>query len=200
MPKISVIAPVYCVEQYLNRFLDSLREQSFHDYEVILVDDGSCDHSAAILDQYAESEPRAVVIHKEHGGVCSARNAGLDRAAGKYIYIVDSDDWLEPTALEVLWKEAERNGADAVYGAFVTENGSSSTICKPFSRAFATTDKNVINEIQTAINFTTEYIRTECQLLRPMICHGGAPWRGMFMRSIAEEHGIRYNEKIRAMG
>jgi glycosyltransferase involved in cell wall biosynthesis len=199
MPKISVIAPVYCAEQYLKQFLDSIRQQTFQDYEVILVDDGSCDHSPAILDQYAESEPRAIVIHKENGGVSSARNVGLDLAKGKYVYIVDSDDWLESTALETMWKEAERTGADVIYGAFVVESGRYGTTCKPFSRAFSSTEKNVINEIQTAVNYTM-FVRTECELLKPMICHGGAPWRGMFLRSIIEDYGVRYNENLRAMG
>ncbi len=198
MPKISVIAPVYCTEKYLDQFLDSIRKQSFQDYEVILVDDGSSDHSPMILDQYAESEPRAIVIHKENGGVSSARNVGLDHAAGKYVYIVDSDDWLEPTALETMWKEAERTGADVIYGAYV-EEGRSSIICTPFPRAFSTIDKNVINEIQTVVNHTI-LIHPECPLLTPLIHHGGAPWRGMFLRSLAEDHKIRYNEKLRTIG
>lgn len=199
MPKISVISAVYCMERYLNQFLESIKQQTFQDYEVILVDDGSHDNSPAILDQYAQSEPRAIVIHKNNGGVSSARNAALDRAIGEYVYIVDSDDWLEPTALETLWSETERTGADVVFGAYITESDSSSTIRKPFSHAFTTTDKEVINEIQTAANYTI-YIRTDCQLLKPKIRHGGAPWRGMFRRSVAEEHGVRYNEKLRTLG
>ena len=199
MPKISIIAPVYCMEQYLEKFLQSIKQQTFQDYEVILVDDGSTDRSPSILDQYAEKESRAFVIHKENGGVSSARNVGLDNAKGEYIYIVDSDDWLETTALETLWGEVERTKADVVYGAFYSVNDSSAAVSRPFSHAFFTKDKDVINEIQAAINNTIR-IKTKCKTLLPSICHGGAPWRGMFRRSIIEQFDIKYNERLRSIG
>ena len=96
--KISVIVPVYNVETYLARCVDSILNQSYANLEVILVDDGSKDASGSICEKYAEKDNRIRVIHKENGGLSSARNAGLDVACGEYITFVDSDDWIEPLA------------------------------------------------------------------------------------------------------
>ena len=93
---ISIIVPVYKVEPYLPRCIDSLLAQTHQALEIILVDDGSPDSCGAICDEYAAKDPRITVIHKENGGLSSARNAGLDIARGEYIGFVDSDDWIEP--------------------------------------------------------------------------------------------------------
>lgn len=93
---ISVIVPVYNVEGYLPRCVDSILAQTYKNLEVILVDDGAKDRSGAICDEYAAKDDRITVIHKENGGLSSARNAGLDIAKGEYIAFVDSDDWIEP--------------------------------------------------------------------------------------------------------
>jgi len=94
-PKISVIVPVYNVEPYLRKCLDSIVNQTYRNLEIILVDDGSPDHCGAICDEYAEKDSRIVVIHKENGGVSSARNAGLAAVTGEWIGWVDPDDWIE---------------------------------------------------------------------------------------------------------
>lgn len=94
-PKISIIVPVYNVEKYIQRCLDSIATQTFANWECVLVDDGTPDSSGKICDEYAEKDGRFKVIHKENGGVSSARNAGLDVAKGEYICFCDSDDWLE---------------------------------------------------------------------------------------------------------
>lgn len=96
--RISVIVPVYKVEAYLNRCVDSILAQTYRDLEVILVDDGSPDNCGAICDGYAAADSRVRVIHKENGGLSSARNAGMEIATGEYITFVDSDDWIEPEA------------------------------------------------------------------------------------------------------
>lgn len=93
---ISVIVPVYNVEHFLPRCVDSILAQTHKNLEIILVDDGAKDRSGAICDEYAVKDPRVTVIHKENGGLSSARNAGLDAARGEYIAFVDSDDWIEP--------------------------------------------------------------------------------------------------------
>jgi len=95
---ISVIVPVYIVEPYLDRCVQSIVNQTYKNLEIILVDDGSPDNSPAMCDAWAEKDSRIRVIHKENGGVSSARNAGLDMATGSYITFVDADDWLEPAA------------------------------------------------------------------------------------------------------
>lgn len=95
MPTISVIVPVYNVEKYLHCCVDSILAQTFSDIEVLLVDDGSTDGSGAICDEYAQKDSRVRVFHKANGGVSSARNLGLDEAAGKWIMFVDSDDYID---------------------------------------------------------------------------------------------------------
>ena len=100
---ISIIVPVYNVEKYLNRCVDSILAQTYDNLEIILVDDGSLDESPSICDQYEKLDKRIKVIHKENGGLSSARNAGLDIATGRYIGFVDSDDYISPTIYETLY-------------------------------------------------------------------------------------------------
>lgn len=99
-PKISIIVPVYNAERYLRRCVDSILTQTFSDFEVLLIDDGSKDHSGAICDEYAQQDDRVRVWHKENGGVSSARNVGLDNAQGEWVTFVDSDDWIDKDYLE----------------------------------------------------------------------------------------------------
>lgn len=102
MSKVSIIVPVYNVEKYLRRCVDSILAQTFTDFECILIDDGSPDGSPAICDEYAKKDNRIKVIHQENSGVSAARNAGLDVARGEWIGFVDSDDWVENNFLETL--------------------------------------------------------------------------------------------------
>ena len=99
-PEISIIVPVYQVEKYLNECIDSILAQTFTDFELILVDDGSPDNCPALCDAAAKRDSRVRVIHKQNGGVSTARNAGLDAAQGNWIAFVDSDDTVEPS----IWK------------------------------------------------------------------------------------------------
>lgn len=99
-PEISIIVPVYQVEKYLNECIDSILAQTFTDFELILVDDGSPDNCPALCDAAAKRDSRVRVIHKQNGGVSTARNAGLDAAQGNWIAFVDSDDTVEPEYLE----------------------------------------------------------------------------------------------------
>ena len=92
--KISVLVPIYRIEKYLPQCIDSILDQSFTDFELILVDDGSPDGCPEICDSYAAKDPRVRVVHKENGGLLSARKAGLENARGKYIAFVDGDCWL----------------------------------------------------------------------------------------------------------
>ena len=100
MPKLSIIVPVYKVEQYLHKCIGSILSQTFTDFELILIDDGSPDRSGEICDEYAAKDNRIIVIHQKNRGVSAARNAGLDIAQGEYIGFVDSDDWIEPEMYE----------------------------------------------------------------------------------------------------
>lgn len=112
MPKISVIIPVYNVRNYLTVCLDSILKQSFADYELILVDDGSTDGSGDICDKYAEKDSRIIVIHQKNAGQSNARNHALDIAKGEWIAFVDSDDCIEPIMFEILYNQAVNYNAD----------------------------------------------------------------------------------------
>jgi len=102
MTKLSVIVPVFNAEKYLGECVESILEQSFPNFEILLINDGSRDSSGHMCDSYAKKDARVRVFHKENGGVSSARNLGLDNASGEWICFVDSDDWLEPGYFEVL--------------------------------------------------------------------------------------------------
>lgn len=94
MALLSIVVPVYDVEQYLPRCIDSILEQTFTDFELILVNDGSTDNCPIICDEYADKDDRIKVIHKENGGLSDARNTGINKASGKYISFIDSDDFI----------------------------------------------------------------------------------------------------------
>lgn len=126
-PQISIIIPIYNVERYLRQCIDSILAQTFTDFELLLIDDGSPDGCPAICDEYAEKDARIRVFHKQNGGVTSARNKGLNNANGNWIIYIDGDDWIEPTYVEELYNAAINNEADiAICGfRFVYEDGSS---------------------------------------------------------------------------
>lgn len=116
--KVSVIMPVYKVEAYVGRAIESIQAQTLRDFEFLIVDDGTPDKSGEICDAYAKKDPRITVFHKENGGAPSARNMAMDIAKGKYMYFMDSDDWAEPTMLEDLYTLAEANQAQLVISGF----------------------------------------------------------------------------------
>lgn len=113
MPSISVIVPVYQAEKFLRDCVESVRRQTFSDWELLLVDDGCTDGSPALCDELAREDDRIRVFHKErNSGVSETRNVGLDHVRGTYIAFLDSDDQYEPQCLETLWNLRERAGAD----------------------------------------------------------------------------------------
>lgn len=113
-PKISIIVPVYNVEKFLPMCLDSILAQTYDNFELICVDDGSTDNSGKILDDYAGKDERIKVLHQQNKGLVGARNSGADAASGKYLYFVDSDDAIHPQLLEICHTLAERENADWV--------------------------------------------------------------------------------------
>lgn len=125
--KISVIMPVYKVERFIGKCIDSLIAQTLQEWELIAVDDGSPDNSGQICDAYAKKDPRISVIHKENGGAPSARNAAIEIAKGKYFYFMDSDDWAEPSMLEKMYQKAEEHSAQLVVAGFYIDTYYSDT-------------------------------------------------------------------------
>lgn len=112
---VSVVIPVYNVEKYLRECVDSVLRQTYSSYEIILVDDGSIDSSGSICDEYAAKDSRISVVHKANGGLSSARNAGLEKAEGKYVYFLDSDDYIIEDAIQALTEKAENDNSDIVF-------------------------------------------------------------------------------------
>lgn len=123
-PKISIIVPVYKVEKYLERCIESILQQTYRNIEIILVDDGSPDNCPEICDKFAKMDKRIQVIHKPNGGVSSARNAGLEAATGEYIGFADSDDWIEKEMYESLLNTILETGTSvSVCASKKLENG-----------------------------------------------------------------------------
>ena len=154
MPVVSVIIPVYKVEKYLKRCLDSLLAQSFSDWQAICVDDGSPDKSPKILDEYAARDSRFKVIHKKNQGVSSARNDGIKNADGKYIHFLDADDWIDAGFYMAMVQVAEKTSAQMVVAGFVSDNKytkpivyksvrGAKTVAEKMWRTYALTDSYV---------------------------------------------------------
>lgn len=125
-PKISVIVPIYNAEKFLHRCIDSILAQSFTDFELLLIDDGSNDNSGKICDDYAQKDNRIRVFHNENNGIATTRQIGTDNASGIYSIHVDSDDWISPNMLNEMYQKIEKDGVDVLISDFYVEtvNGS----------------------------------------------------------------------------
>ncbi len=141
-PKISVIVPVYNAEKYLHRCIDSILAQTFTDFELLLIDDGSTDKSGDICDEYAKKDKRIRVFHKENGGISVTREFGINNVNGIFVQFVDSDDWIDKNMLEIMYKRAVLDKADIVSCNFVQEF----------------VDKSIITKISS--NSADDYIRS----------------------------------------
>ena len=119
MEKISIIMPVYNVEKFIKQSIDSVLNQTYKNFELILVDDGSKDSSGEICDEYKKIDARIKVIHQENGGLPVARNAGMNIATGKYMMFIDSDDFYEPNSCELLYNTIEKYDADYIIGNYI---------------------------------------------------------------------------------
>lgn len=141
MIKVSAIVPVYKVEEYLPKCLDSLINQTLKDIEIIVVNDGSPDNSQEIINKYKKKDKRIVSIVKENGGQASARNVGLKKARGEFVVFVDSDDWIELDMLEVMYNKAIEDESDIVICDFYrVENGE-----KKLEEAFVTKGDTILD-------------------------------------------------------
>ena len=181
-PAISVIIPVYNVEKYLPFCMETMLRQTVDDIEILCVDDGSPDGSAAILEVYAALDPRIRVIRQENRGLSGARNAGLDAASGEWVFFLDSDDFAADNACEVISREAGRVQADIiVFGTEAFPEYPSPS--KDLTRTLYTSDK-YFPAFTPAALFETA---------------GAMPfvWRQAYRRAFLEEHGLRFDESLR---
>ena len=145
MPAITIIVPVYKVEQYLSKCIDSIWAQTFQNWELLLIDDGSPDNSGKICDEYALKDSRIKVFHKKNGGVSSARNLGIDNAEGEWITFIDSDDYIQPGFLEGLYAPiVQGEDVDFIHGGCVNvKNGEIFSINQSYEY-YVGDDKNIL--------------------------------------------------------
>lgn len=180
IPKISIIVPVYKVEKYLERCVDSIINQTLKNIEIILVDDGSPDHSGDICDEYAKQDNRIKVIHQKNGGISKARNAGMDIATGEYIGFVDSDDYIEPLMYEKMYGIANFNDLDLC-------------ICNYYEEYEHT---NIIKAIKIKNNDEILFNKREVfeYIIRPFYNGelGGYVWNKIYKRNIINDNKIRF--------
>ena len=172
---ISVIVPVYNTEKYLHRCVDSILAQTYTDFELLLINDGSTDSSGTICDEYAMRDSRVRVFHKENGGVSTARNLGLDNAQCEHITFVDSDDWLETKALEYL---IEFNDTDLTIGTVQLEK--SKTIQTLHKESVILKGKSLRKHLSS--NFDN--------------CIISGPWAKIFKKNIIEDNHLRFDKTL----
>lgn len=183
-PEISIIVPVYKVpEQYLRRCIESIQAQTYTNIEIVLVDDGSPDDCGIICDSYAENDRRIKVIHKENGGLSSARNAGFLSALGKWIMFVDGDDWIDADMCEAMYQKAEINSVQLVMCGMIKEYGHSSETYK-----YTIEDEKI-------------YTGKECQWLQEQLLHYNAniavAYCKLILRKLLVENNILHDEMLR---
>ncbi|MBE6568743.1 MAG: glycosyltransferase [Ruminococcaceae bacterium] len=169
--KISVIVPVYKVEPYLCRCVESILSQSYTNLEIILVNDGSPDNCPAICDYYVEKENRVVVVHKPNGGLSSARNAGLDIATGDWISFIDSDDWIEPNMYETLISNAVANAAQISIGGVADE---------------LLTDNGTIITKTSNVNSNVTEVRDKMSAISHFLSNPWSAWDKIYRREVFE--------------
>ena len=174
---VSIIVPIYKAEKYLHRCIDSILAQSYADFELLLINDGSPDSCGAICDKYATKDSRIRVFHKENGGVSSARNLGLENAFGEWITFIDADDYVHPRFLESLY--AKHRG-DFVVGSFqlVGSKEKWNGIIEDSYYDKTSLRKKII-DISLAIHFYT-------------------PWAKLYSKNIIDNNHLRFDERMRS--
>lgn len=171
---ISIIVPVYNVEKFLHRCIDSILAQTFTDFELLLINDGSKDNSGIICDEYAAKDNRVRVFHKENGGASAARNYGLDKAVGQYICFIDSDDWVDKDYIERLLPNEDE---DMVICSYMYDTG------EIFHLSDVVRDKQDIGKV---LHILIDHMA---------IC---APWCKIMRRDIIEQNNIRFDVNVSA--
>ena len=182
MPKVSVIMPVYGVEKFVGKAIESIQNQTLTDFEFLIVDDGTKDQSGVICDCYAAKDPRLTVIHKENGGAPSARNAAMEIATGDYYYFMDSDDWAEPTMLADMVALAEKTAAQLVVTGYYIDT-------------YYTDTDHITNEQSVpAVTYTTRRAFREqaYQLFDQNLLY--TPWNKLYDGAYIRDNHLRFSD------
>lgn len=187
-PKVSIIVPIYNVEKYLDRCMDSLLNQTLKDIEIIMVDDGSPDNCPSMCDEYAKKDVRVKIIHKKNAGLGFARNSGIDVATGEYIAFVDSDDYVDRNMYETLYNKAKKNKVNAVLcGFYHDDNGKIIEGCI-----------DGMPDKETTIDFQTDYISNVIGCLPEDVSnqlYGYSVWNILFSREVIRNNSIRFESE-----
>ncbi len=178
--KISAIMPVYNVEKFIGKCIESLQAQTLTEWELFAVDDGSPDNSGAICEEYAEKDSRIIVIHKENGGAPSARNTAIPMAHGEYLYFVDSDDWAEPTMFEDMYEAAKKNNAQLVVAGYYIDT------------YYSDTDFYTQEQFLPSREFSTqrEFREYAHKMFDKNLLY--TPWNKLFLREYIMDKNIRF--------
>ncbi len=179
-PMVSIIVPIYNAEQYLRRCVDSILNQEYTDFELLLVNDGSTDASGDICEEYGDRDSRVIVIQKENTGVSDSRNRALDRARGKYLQFLDSDDWITPDATRLFVRAAEEYGCDMVISDFYRVVG------ERLSTKGDIEEEGVLTREEFAAHM----------MENPADFYYGVLWNKLYRRDIVEEHNLRMDTDI----
>ena len=179
-PKISIIVPIYNAQKTLERCIDSILNQDFSDFELLLIDDGSKDDSGKICDMYAGKDSRVRVIHKENSGVSASRNLALQEAKGEYLQFLDADDWITPNATRLFAESLEKNQCDMVIADFYRVIG------ERLSHKGSIDEGGVLSREEFANNM----------MENPADFYYGVLWNKLYKKSIVEKYGLCMNPKI----
>ena len=179
-PMVSIIVPIYNAEQYLRRCVDSILNQEYTDYELLLVNDGSTDASGDICEEYGDQDPRVIVIQKENTGVSDSRNRALDRDRGKYLQFLDSDDWITPDATRLFVRAAEEYGCDMVISDFYRVVG------ERLSPKGDIEEEGVLTREEFAAHM----------MENPADYYYGVLWNKLYRRDLVNRFGIRMDAEI----
>lgn len=178
-PMVSVVIPIYNVEKYLKKCIDSILNQSFNDFEIILVNDGSTDSSIEICNEYIEKDCRIILINKKNGGASSARNAGINVAKGKYVSFIDSDDCINDNYFNILVEKAEMNNCDVIVSG-----------CKTIPNNVNIVPSYKLNTVLRGTDFilSSDNVHSKNEL--------SAVFRCLYRLKLIKQNEILFNEKI----
>ena len=185
MPKVSIIIPVYQAEKYIKSCIDSILGQSFSDFELLLIDDGSTDQSGAICDNYAHMDKRIKVIHQKNAGVSAARNTGLEICCGEYITFVDADDSIDSGFLEYAVNVVSDSAVDIFLSGLCMETWKNEEI-----------DRTVPYGIAENQNWTIGELLENLDVSYPQICMCG-PWCKLYKNEIIQKNTVRFVENLK---
>jgi glycosyltransferase EpsJ len=186
--KISVIMPVYRVENYVGKAIESILSQTLQEFEFWVVDDGSPDNSGKICDEYAKKDARIHVIHKENGGAPSARNAAMRLAQGQYFFFLDADDWAEPTMLADMYALAKKHEAQLVICGFYIDTYYGKGKKKNYISEKYEVDNAVYEDAQS-------FRENSCRYFDRNLLY--TPWNKLFLASYIREHELFFPETFR---